>query len=55
MHEWHRPGEQPGRLLPPDVARELAVDLAGGFTRPILHLVTDERPPGARPAGNHRG
>lgn len=49
MHEWHRPGEQPGPLLPPDVARELSVDLAGGFTRPILHLVTDERPLGAGP------
>jgi 8-oxo-dGTP pyrophosphatase MutT (NUDIX family) len=44
MHEWHRPGEQPGRLLPPDVARELTVDLADGFRRPVLHLVTDERP-----------
>jgi ADP-ribose pyrophosphatase YjhB (NUDIX family) len=51
MHEWHRPGEQPGPLLPPDVARELETDLAGGFTRPTLHLVTDERPPGAGPTG----
>jgi hypothetical protein len=31
-------------LLPPDVAAELAHDLATGFRRPILHLVTDERP-----------
>jgi ADP-ribose pyrophosphatase YjhB (NUDIX family) len=44
MHEWHRPGEQPGPLLPADVARELSYDLADGFRRPILHLVTDERP-----------
>jgi ADP-ribose pyrophosphatase YjhB (NUDIX family) len=44
MHEWHRPGEQPGPLLPADVARELARDLADGFRRPILHLVTDDRP-----------
>jgi len=40
MHEWHRPGEQPGPLLPEDVARELALDLADGFRRPIQHLVT---------------
>jgi len=44
MHEWHRPGETPGRLLPADIARELEIDLAEGFTRPVLHLVTDERP-----------
>src|SRR5690349_20378105 len=44
MHEWHRPGEQPGRLLPPDVAAAVQADLADGFTRPVLHLVTDERP-----------
>ena len=44
MHEWHRPGETPGPLLPPDVAREVQTDLAEGFTRPVLHLVTDERP-----------
>jgi len=40
MHEWHRPGEQPGPLLPEAVARELAIDLADGFRRPILHLVS---------------
>jgi ADP-ribose pyrophosphatase YjhB (NUDIX family) len=44
MHEWHRPGEQPGPLLPADVARELESDLADGFRRGIVHLVTDERP-----------
>jgi 8-oxo-dGTP diphosphatase len=44
MHEWHRPGRQPGRLLPPDVAAAVEADLAAGFTRPVLHLVTDERP-----------
>ena len=44
MHEWHRPGEQPGRLLPPDVAAAVEADLPAGFTRPVLHLVTDERP-----------
>jgi len=44
MHEWHRPGETPGPLLPPDVAREVQKDLAEGFNRPVLHLVTDERP-----------
>jgi len=44
MHEWHRPGEQPGRLLPPDVAAAVEADLRAGFTRPVLHLVTDERP-----------
>ena len=44
MHEWHRPGEQPGPLLPADMARELAFDIADGFRRPIVHLVTDERP-----------
>jgi ADP-ribose pyrophosphatase YjhB (NUDIX family) len=43
-HEWHRPGETPGPFLPPDVAREVAIDVVGGFQRPILHLVTDERP-----------
>jgi ADP-ribose pyrophosphatase YjhB (NUDIX family) len=40
MHEWHRPGEQPGPLLPEAVARELVIDLAEGFRRPILHLVS---------------
>ncbi len=51
-HEWHRPGEQPGPLLPAAVERELRIDLADGFQRPILHLVTDERPlaPHADPA-----
>ena len=44
MHEWHRPGEQPGPLLPPDVAAAVEADLPGGFPRPVLHLVTDERP-----------
>jgi ADP-ribose pyrophosphatase YjhB (NUDIX family) len=44
MHEWHRPGDQPGRLLPPDVAAAVEADLPEGFTRPVLHLVTDERP-----------
>ncbi|MFI5049583.1 MAG: NUDIX domain-containing protein [Gaiellales bacterium] len=44
MHEWHRPGDQPGRLLPSDVAAAVEADLAEGFTRPVLHLVTDERP-----------
>jgi ADP-ribose pyrophosphatase YjhB (NUDIX family) len=41
---WHHPGELDGPLLPPDVAHELAHDLATGFRRPVLHLVTDERP-----------
>jgi ADP-ribose pyrophosphatase YjhB (NUDIX family) len=44
LHEWHRPGEQPGPLLPAALERELRTDLADGFARPILHLVTDERP-----------
>jgi len=48
MHEWHPPGEQPGRLLPPDVAKAVADDLGDGFTRPVLHLVTDERPSSLR-------
>ncbi|HEU0194184.1 MAG TPA: NUDIX domain-containing protein [Gaiellales bacterium] len=46
MHEWHPPGETPGPFLPPDVAREVAFDLADGFRRQVLHLVTDERPAG---------
>ena len=44
MHEWHRPGQTTGPLLPPDVAREVQRDLEEGFDRPVLHLVTDERP-----------
>jgi ADP-ribose pyrophosphatase YjhB (NUDIX family) len=48
MHEWHRPGEQPGRLLPPHVADAVAADIPAGFTRPVLHLVTDERPSALR-------
>ena len=40
MHEWHRPGEQPGPLLPADMAEALEFDLADGFRRPIQHLVT---------------
>jgi 8-oxo-dGTP diphosphatase len=40
MHEWHRPGTQPGPLLPEVVARELEFDLADGFRRPIQHLVS---------------
>jgi 8-oxo-dGTP diphosphatase len=40
MHEWHRPGQQPGPLLPEAMAAELAFDLADGFRRPIQHLVT---------------
>ncbi|HVG88406.1 MAG TPA: NUDIX domain-containing protein [Gaiellales bacterium] len=47
MHEWHRPGEQPGPLLPEAMAVELAFDLADGFRRPIQHLVTVARPPGS--------
>jgi ADP-ribose pyrophosphatase YjhB (NUDIX family) len=46
MHEWHRPGEQPGRLLPEAIGVELAFDLADGFRRPIQHLVSVARPPG---------
>ena len=46
MHEWHVPGEQPGPLLPPDVADALGRDVREGFVRPVLHLVTDERPAG---------
>ena len=42
MHEWHRPGTQPGPLLPEVVARELEIDLADGFRRPIQHLVSIE-------------
>ena len=44
MHEWHPPDATPGPFLPPDVARAVVTDLAGGFQRPVLHLVTDERP-----------
>jgi ADP-ribose pyrophosphatase YjhB (NUDIX family) len=40
MHEWHRPGSQPGPLLPELVARELEIDLGDGFRRPIQHLVS---------------
>jgi ADP-ribose pyrophosphatase YjhB (NUDIX family) len=47
MHEWHRPGEQPGPLLPEAMAVELAFDLADGFRRPIQHLVTVACPPGS--------
>ena len=43
LHEWHVPGNQPGPLLPGEVAAELAVDLAHGFQRPVLHLVSDGR------------
>jgi ADP-ribose pyrophosphatase YjhB (NUDIX family) len=43
MHEWHRPGEQPGPLLPEALARELTADIADGFRRPIQHLVSVER------------
>jgi ADP-ribose pyrophosphatase YjhB (NUDIX family) len=44
-HGWYRPSEVPGRgLHPPDVARALEIDIAEGFTRPVQHLVTDERP-----------
>ena len=46
LHEWHRPGEQPGPLLPEAMAAELAFDLADGFRRPIQHLVTVAAPPG---------
>jgi hypothetical protein len=46
MHEWHRPGEQPGPLLPEAMAVELAFDLDDGFRRPIQHLVTVAGPPG---------
>jgi ADP-ribose pyrophosphatase YjhB (NUDIX family) len=42
MHEWHRPGSQPGPLLPEVVARELEIDVADGFRRPIQHLVSVE-------------
>jgi ADP-ribose pyrophosphatase YjhB (NUDIX family) len=45
MHEWHRPGEQPGPLLPADMAEALVHDLADGFRRPIQHLVTVVEPP----------
>jgi 8-oxo-dGTP pyrophosphatase MutT (NUDIX family) len=44
MHEWHPPDATPGPFLPPDIARAVAFDLAGGFRRPVLHMVTDERP-----------
>jgi ADP-ribose pyrophosphatase YjhB (NUDIX family) len=44
LHEWHVPGSQPGPLMPAEVAAELAVDFEQGFRRPILHLVTDNRP-----------
>jgi len=40
MHEWHRPGTQPGPLLPEVVARALELDVAEGFRRPIQHLVS---------------
>jgi hypothetical protein len=30
--------------MPAEVAAELAVDFEQGFRRPILHLVTDNRP-----------
>ncbi len=44
-HGWYRPLEVPGRgINPPDVAAALAHDIVEGFTRPVLHLVTDERP-----------
>jgi 8-oxo-dGTP diphosphatase len=43
-HEWHAPDAVPGRLLPPQIAEALVHDIATGFTRPVLHLVTDERP-----------
>jgi hypothetical protein len=46
MHEWHRPGDQPGPLLPEAMAVELAFDLDDGFRRPIQHLVTVAGPPG---------
>ncbi len=55
QHEWHPPDLTPGPLLPPDVARELAFDLRDGFRRPVLHLVTDERPPHARRPSRCRG
>ena len=42
MHEWHRPGMQPGPLLPEAVARELEIDIADGFRRPVQHLVSIE-------------
>jgi 8-oxo-dGTP diphosphatase len=42
MHEWHRPGTQPGPLLPEVVARELEIDIADGFRRPVQHLVSIE-------------
>jgi ADP-ribose pyrophosphatase YjhB (NUDIX family) len=45
MHEWHRPGEQPGPLLPAAVARELEIDVADGFRRPVQHLVGVGDPP----------
>jgi 8-oxo-dGTP diphosphatase len=44
MHEWHPPDATPGPFLPPDIARAVAFDLADGFRRPVLHMVTDERP-----------
>ena len=43
-HEWHPPDATPGPFLPPDVAAAVAADLRDGFARPVLHLVTDERP-----------
>lgn len=48
-HEWHPPDATPGPFLPAEVAREVAFDLADGFRRPILHLVTDARPAWAAP------
>lgn len=43
-HEWHAPDATPGPLLPPQVADALIEDIGGGFSRPVLHLVTDHRP-----------
>jgi ADP-ribose pyrophosphatase YjhB (NUDIX family) len=44
LHEWHVPGSQPGPLMPAEIAAELEIDLRDGFQRPILHLVSDQRP-----------
>ena len=38
------PKRQPGPLLPAEVAAELAIDFEQGFRRPVLHLVSDQRP-----------
>jgi ADP-ribose pyrophosphatase YjhB (NUDIX family) len=43
-HEWHPPDATPGPFLPTDVAAAVVADLRDGFRRPVLHLVTDERP-----------